>query len=99
MASDALDKYNDKSSSFTARHKLAVIICLSISCAILFIVYMSNQGEGESVSQMEDQEEEEDDDYWMDEEDLMDDDYDYWMKCWDCKNIMKLWFNKFLRVW
>ena len=78
MTSDALDKYNDKTSSFTARHKLAVIICLSISCAILFAVYMFNQEEAASQSKMEDQEEE-DDDYWMDEEDLMDDDYDYWM--------------------
>lgn len=77
MASDALDKYNDKSSSFSARHKLAIIICLSISCAILFAVYMFNQEEeAVSQSQMEDHEED-DDDYWMDEEDLMDDDYDY----------------------
>ena len=80
MASDALDKFSENNSTFSARHKIAIILCLSISCAILFAVYvfdLNSRGEEKSEHQHT-MNEEEDDDYWLDEEDIVDD-WDYWM--------------------
>lgn len=79
MASDALDKYNDTSSTFSARHKVAILLCLFLSCAILFSAYMLDiWGPGKEETGQENHQEEEDEDYWMEEEDLLDDDWDYW---------------------
>lgn len=76
MASDALDKYKDERVIFSARHKIVIMLCFSISAALLFGVFLyshykvSHGDDGHDVH-------EEDDDYWMDEEDLLDDFEDY----------------------
>lgn len=77
MGSDSLDKYNEQN-GLSVRQKVAVILCLAISCFLVYAVYMfdlSNPDQKMAENHQND-EEEQDEDYWMDEEDLVDD-WDY----------------------
>ena len=76
MASDALDKYKDETVIFTARHKIVIMLCFSISAALLFGVFLYSYHKVSHASDGQD-DHEEDEDYWMDEEDILDDFEDY----------------------
>ena len=73
MGSDSLEKYEEQQ-GLSVRQKVAIILCLAISCALLYALYMFdlNQPGGKTAEKPENDNEEEDEDYWMDEEDLED---------------------------
>ena len=85
MASDALDKYETR--TFTARHKIAIMICFFISAAILFAVFLFYQGQKSSPGGQKrhfhgdghnhDDHDPDEEEWWMDDEDFEDDWEDY----------------------
>ena len=77
MGSDSLDKYNEQN-GLSVRQKVAIILCLAISCFLVSAVYMFdlNNPDQKMAENHQNDEEEQDEDYWMDEEDLVDD-WDY----------------------
>lgn len=85
MASDALDKYETR--TFTARHKIAIMICFFISAAILFAVFLFYQGQKSSLGGQKrhfhgdghnhDDHDPDEEEWWMDDEDFEDDWDDY----------------------
>ena len=76
MTSDAVDKYDHDKIVFSARHKIAIMICFSLSAALLLGVFMMSYHKV-SQEKVDENEHEEDEDYWMDEEDIIDDFEDY----------------------
>ena len=75
MGSDSLDKYNEQK-GLSVRQKVAIILCLAISCFLIYAVYMFELNNPSQKMTENHEEEEQDEDYWMDEEDL-EDDWDY----------------------
>ena len=82
MTSEATDKYHN-TGHLSAKHKLAILICFSVSAAIIFAVFMFNVNSGgknteESSDGDHDHEDDYDDDeWWMEEQDLIDEWEDY----------------------
>ena len=74
MGSDSLDKYNEQTGVLSVRQKVAIILCLAITCFLLYAVYLLylNNPDHKVAEDHHHDEEEEDEDYWMDEEDLED---------------------------
>ena len=74
MGSDAVEKYQDETRTFSAKHKIAILICFSLSAALILSVFMINvKNTEETVPADDDFDEYEDPDYWMEEQDIIDD--------------------------
>ena len=77
MGSDAVEKYQDETRTFSAKHKIAILICFSLSAALILSVFMfkvnSVKNTEETVPADDDFDEYEDPDYWMEEQDIIDD--------------------------
>ena len=74
MGSDAVEKYEEETRPFSAKHKIAILICFSLSAALILSVFMINvKNTEETVPAADDFDEYEDPDYWMEEQDIIDD--------------------------
>ena len=74
MGSDAVEKYHEETRAFSAKHKIAILICFSLSAALILSVFMINvKNTEETVPADDDFDEYEDPDYWMEEQDIIDD--------------------------
>ncbi len=74
MGSDAVEKYEEETRPFSAKHKIAILICFSLSAALILSVFMINvKNTEETVPADDDFDEYEDPDYWMEEQDIIDD--------------------------
>ena len=76
MGSDAVEKYHEETRAFSAKHKIAILICFFISGAIILSVFMFNVNTAKNTEESvpdDDFDEYDDEDYWMEEQDIIDD--------------------------